>query len=624
MLTALDIAVGVALLLLATRAGAESPSLSRLIAFAAMFAIVGLFPMRLDLGRHQVTFTLTEAVLVAALFALPPLGVALAAALGECVACAILRIPPLKLGFNGANRLAAASVAAVGFFTFAANPASVQDLDTWLLALVAACTFSLVDIVSVSAIVAAADPRRYEYILVRSVPIAILTTLAAAPLGLVAVDLFHRAVLAPVLLAPLVAAVASNSRYAAHQRDEHLRIERLFEATSRSARLVSFEQAVASTATESRHLLTGVAAVCCVPSAHGDWLGVVDDDDGLRPMSSFEVDALKALVEVRGPCELPSSGMPRELSLIAPGAVDVVLACPPAGSAMPLALAVLRGQGSGEQRRGRVETLSAFATHASLTIGNARLYEEVEDALRAQVDLNRQKDEFVAAVSHELRTPLTAMSGAIATVVRLDGRLNPDDRNRLLEMATGQGGRLKRLIDDLLVVAATEHGGLRFQPREIEVGRVLEAVTYEVGPIAAGRFRVDDSRGPTTIRSDVDRLHQVVMNLIENAIKYAPDGDIVLTTDTDADNALFSVSDHGPGIPPSERERVFDRFVQLDQSSTRRRGGTGLGLYLCRQLAEVMGGTLTLRETPGGGCTFVLAVPCGRAEVVSPTGVAVH
>jgi signal transduction histidine kinase len=110
------------------------------------------------------------------------------------------------------------------------------------------------------------------------------------------------------------------------------------------------------------------------------------------------------------------------------------------------------------------------------------------------------------------------------------------------------------------------------------------------------------------VRSDESKLHRVLVNLIENAAKYAPDGPIELEAMAAGARLLFFVTDHGPGISAADKDRVFERFVQLDQSLTRRQGGLGLGLYLCRQLAELLGGEIVLTDTPGGGACFCLAV----------------
>ena len=113
--------------------------------------------------------------------------------------------------------------------------------------------------------------------------------------------------------------------------------------------------------------------------------------------------------------------------------------------------------------------------------------------------------------------------------------------------------------------------------------------------------------------SDPSKIERVLLNLVENAAKYAPGQPIELQATRAAGEVRLSVVDHGPGIPARDRERVFERFVQLDQSSTRRQGGTGLGLHLCRQLAALVDGRMTLDETPGGGCTFSLTIPAERA-----------
>jgi signal transduction histidine kinase len=109
--------------------------------------------------------------------------------------------------------------------------------------------------------------------------------------------------------------------------------------------------------------------------------------------------------------------------------------------------------------------------------------------------------------------------------------------------------------------------------------------------------------------TDEGKVRQIVANLVENAIKYAPEGPIQVTVDRLDDRVAVSVRDHGPGIPVADRERVFERFVQLDQSSTRRAGGTGLGLYLCRRMAETIGAELTLAAGDGGGAVFTLSLP---------------
>ena len=364
--------------------------------------------------------------------------------------------------------------------------------------------------------------------------------------------------------------------------------------------------------------------MCCATGPDGEWRGAYADDDGERLALPDAVAEAVALSERVGDHEVeiaPTGAVAR----LAPTAKRAVVATSANESDGRVVLVVLR-EGSGNSgARSRIETLAAFAHNAALIVSNARLHEERELAFTRQVDLNRQKSDFVAAVSHELRTPLAVMLGSVHTLDRLDGRMTDEQREQLFAMTVEQGGRLQRLIDELLLVAAAEHADVQLQSEPIEVS----ALFTSVGEAAAAAVRADHlvvaPNDVGTVVCDPSKVERVLLNLVENAAKYAPDAPIELRADrVGVDSGVgaelrLSVIDHGPGIPAADRTRVFERFVQLDQSSTRRQGGTGLGLHLCKQLADLIDGHMTLEETPGGGCTFALTIPCDPVASTAPT-----
>jgi len=592
---------------LALGAGLALGDSGAIAVLAVAFAVGGSFTMALEFRRHQCVFTLIEAVLSVAFFVVGPVGVAIAAAAGEGAVVTAQRASPLKAMFNLSNRFAAAIVGAAAFQ--ALGHTDFADPLSWAAAIAGVLCFSLFDVVATATVLAIAEHAGFHDVLARSVPTAALVTFAAAPLGPIAYRLFLQNPFLPVLLVPLVVAVALNSRHAAAQRDEHLRFERLYESSARTAHLAGFYEALGLLASEARSLGTGVAAACCSTDTSGTWVGSFVDDSGTQSASEEIVGALVHAAGRVGNAELRLDGF-TEMASTVPGSRTVLLASAPADAAGPLVVAVWRAGQLDESTAGRVETLVAFASHASLTSANARLYEEREIALAHQVDLNRQKGDFVAAVSHELRTPLAVMLGAMGTMARLDGRIDEGKRRQLVDTAVDQGGRLQRLIDELLVVAAADHDTVAVNRRPVSVEQVLDQVLRDTAVRTEGRASAAYvGIGIDTVVTDPEKLQQILTNLVENAGKYAPTGPIEVRVSRGDGEVLFTVDDHGPGIPAEDRERVFRRFVQLDQSSTRRQGGTGLGLYLCRQLAGLLGGSLVLDAAPGGGCRFTVSIP---------------
>jgi signal transduction histidine kinase len=587
---------------------------------ALVFALTGFFGMTLEFHRYRFTFTPAEAVLAVGFFFVGPIGLAVAAAVGECVNMLVQRHAPLKAAFNVSNRLAATTAAGVAFAVLGRT--DVHEAAAWGAALGAALCFSILDVVSTSAVLSIVEETRFHDVFVRSASTGLLATLTAAPVGLVALDLAEHGPFVPLLLIPITVAVALNARYAVAQRDEHLRFERLYESSARTASLVALDDSLRVLAAETRALGTGMAALCCATDSAGEWRGAFSDDDGERLASPAKVAQAVALAERVAGQEVDAVDAP-EVGRIAPTSKRAVVVSSEHERVGRVVLIVLRDGAGNAGARSRVETLAAFAHNAALIVSNALLHEEREVALARQVDLNRQKSDFVAAVSHELRTPLAVMLGSVHTLERLDGRMTDEQRSQLFDMAVDQGGRLQRLIDELLLVAAAEHAEVQLQWERIEIDELIGSIVSATAGSTAGRLvtrnatacdgAAPEGQQSTSIVCDPSKVERILINLVENAAKYAPNTPIELRADFIETDVRLSVVDHGPGIPERDCERVFEQFVQLDQSSTRRQGGTGLGLHLCRQLAELVDGHLALEETPGGGCTFSLTIPAAGA-----------
>src|SRR5919197_197782 len=255
---------------------------------------------------------------------------------------------------------------------------------------------------------------------------------------------------------------------------------------------------------------------------------------------------------------------------------------------------------------------------ASASLQNTVLIARLEESLAHLTELNRLKDDFVAVGSHELRTPLTSIQGYVKTLLQLD-ELEDADRRSFLEAADRQGDRLRRLIEQLLVTSRLETHEEPLSVAPVSIPLLVRQVVEEVRATAHGHtfdVRVDPSLH--AIESDEAKIHQIVSNLVENALKYSPPDTRVTIRAHGVDEGIaISVADEGPGIAVDAREHVFERFYQADSSTTRKVGGTGLGLYICRKMTESLGGRLTLDRTGHDGSVFTLWVPLELAGSVA-------
>jgi protein-histidine pros-kinase len=233
--------------------------------------------------------------------------------------------------------------------------------------------------------------------------------------------------------------------------------------------------------------------------------------------------------------------------------------------------------------------------------------EELERASRA-------KDHFLATMSHELRTPLNAILGFTGLMLmRLPGPLTETQERHLQHVQAG-GRHLLSLINDLLDLAKIESGRVELAGEDLDVNIVVAEVAESLRPAAQAKglaLQTELPPVPTPVRTDRRALHQVVLNLAGNAVKFTVEGRVCLRVHPDAGGGHWQVDveDTGIGIDAADQARLFQAFVQVGERLSRRTEGTGLGLHLSRKLAELMGGTLDLRSTPGEGSCFMLRLP---------------
>jgi PAS domain S-box-containing protein len=232
--------------------------------------------------------------------------------------------------------------------------------------------------------------------------------------------------------------------------------------------------------------------------------------------------------------------------------------------------------------------------------------------LTAERQLEQAKTDFVATVSHELRTPLTAVYGAARTLLRTDLELDPDRRRTLLEMIASQAERLSDIADEVLLASRLDAGDLPLAREPLDAGRVTaETVEAMRNRLPEGEeLRLEIAPKLPAVSGDEDRLRQILVNLIDNAIKYSPEGSPVgVSVEPRERRVRVSVSDRGAGIPRAEQGRVFEKFYRVDPHHARAPSGTGLGLYISRELAERMGGSIGLASEEGVGSTFFVELP---------------
>ncbi|MGH2972463.1 MAG: GAF domain-containing sensor histidine kinase [Gaiellaceae bacterium] len=257
-----------------------------------------------------------------------------------------------------------------------------------------------------------------------------------------------------------------------------------------------------------------------------------------------------------------------------------------------------------------VELVTLLGRLAATAVENIRAYEAEHQTVEELRRLSALRADFVSLVSHELRSPMAAVIGAARTLQERWRVLAPDQREAFLALIADETNRLANLIGDVLHTSQIEAGTFSYTFTDVDLGRLVEDA---VATAALGQDEVlitaNVSSALPPIRGDRERLRQVLGNLIENAVKYSPEGESVeVRAQPENGKVRISVSDRGPGIPVDQQRLIFEKFGRADVAGGSK-PGTGLGLFIARSIAEAHGGTVDVRSTPDAGATFTLTLP---------------
>lgn len=261
------------------------------------------------------------------------------------------------------------------------------------------------------------------------------------------------------------------------------------------------------------------------------------------------------------------------------------------------------------------ELLTILAAQAAVAVENARLLDELRRANRELSELDRLKSEFITTASHELRTPLTAIRGYLRLL--LADMVPPEQRHSILQTIAGHVEAMVHQVNDILFLQEVEAVRFEFLPVDMEalVYGEVEAVR-ERAQQAGISLTVDVCHPLPTTRGDVAHLRRMLHNLLDNAIKFSPDGgEVTVRLHALGDSLCLEVSDQGVGIPAEEREKIFEQFYRIEKVGDRLFGGLGLGLSIARHIAEKHGGRIGVESEVGRGSTFRVILPSDHEPV---------
>lgn len=573
------------------------------------------------LRRHVTRFGLGEAVLCVIFGLFSPGAVVLITAVAAIASQSRTPASPIKRVFNSAQY-----VLSVGFGSSIAwqlghdRPiGSLPHLAAALLGLLAWCTANTT---LVATVISLASRRSWRKSFVDPLPVNLLSVAGLAPVGTLALVLVARAPYwLPLLGAPVgVLFIAlrgfANGNRRAETTDALLALgDDLNRTLDLDARALVLTDGVRSMLrTEWAELLLLSDAGVFRTRAQVDGPPIVLEPTALDPTPNPYAHVLAT-----GESQLYQSwrgDSPLLSGLSARGIHDMVAA--PTVVEGKVNGVLVAANRLGAERFGP-EDLKILQGIAQLAVGplvSAQAYAAERASAERLRELDRMKSDFVASVSHELRTPLTLIHGFALTLSGRGDRLSPDERAEFLDKIVSGSRQLARLIEDLLAVSRWEHL-VRDDDAAVEVATVVAEVIEQLAEVLAGHtVMVDTKADLPPLRAAPQRVELVLRNLVENAAKYSPPHSPILIRAGLAEGGVaIEVADRGPGIPLDQRGRIFERFYQLDQSSTRRVGGTGLGLYLVKNLTEAVGGTVELESETGRGSVFRVVLPA-RGELI--------
>jgi K+-sensing histidine kinase KdpD len=259
--------------------------------------------------------------------------------------------------------------------------------------------------------------------------------------------------------------------------------------------------------------------------------------------------------------------------------------------------------------------IQVFVDQVCVTMDNVRLFAAEAQARLEAERANAVKLKFLAMISHELRTPLTAIKGFATTLLATDVTWDAEQQRDFIMIINEEADKLTELISQLLDLSRLQAGKLRIQPASRSLSEIIGAAAAEFESLVAQhRLVINVASDLPPVMVDTQRISQVFVNLVGNAVKYAPPAtSITISAATREANLQVNVSDEGPGIPLENREKVFEAFLQLENSLHQQGNGLGLGLAICKGLIEAHGGTIWVADT-SSGTTMSFTLPIVRHD----------
>jgi signal transduction histidine kinase len=614
---------GVASALLVLASQLEPPLPSPAIPWWALsigFGLAEVFVIHLRFERHAHSFSLSELPLVIGLALASPLSIATAQAVGVGAALALhRRQKPLRVAFNISQRglttvagiLAFHALIDLGGFTWPA---------IWGAAFAATLLADILSGLLINLAISLSENTRI--VIDQVVGIGTALTFANTALALVAVMVIteHPAGLLLVLV-PAAATFVAGNAYAAVQR-KHDNLMLLYRSTRLAQKSLDLQIMLPALLDQAREMFQAEMAevVLLSESAQGPHLRTTLGPQGSEVLRPIQLNLLEG-VWARVASEQQGILLPRPISndrlseyFASRGIRDAIVVPLTADDGILGAMLIGNRLGDFSTFDGDdLKLLETLGNHIAVAVRNAHLVRRLEESLAHQTEMNQLKDDFVATISHELRTPLTNVQGYVKTLLRPDLELSTTERREFLERADQQSERLRRLIEDLLFASRIEASRPVATSDNVGIAGVIQRLLDERGlHVDPRRFVLNLDPFLPTIRTSEEQLFRILSNLVDNALKYSsPGSSITVSACPQGEGVLILVQDQGPGIPREEQERIFERFYQIDQSSTRRVGGAGMGLYICRKAAESLGGRLWLERSDANGSVFSLWLPFG-------------